>query len=609
MLPVCIAPHNDELFNSFIFRLAKANEITMQSLVGRGLHEESNCRKVSKFLWNNDGKGLFSPFFKTFPANKENYIQNHSIYPFLMPFLTAYRQAVVANMLFNDIPVKRCIQLIRFFLYCPECKKEETETYGHYYLHRSHHLPGVTVCHKHHVPLVRFDTHTPVTPTEDAIAYAMFSADILFKNLQTTIDEIQRATTERNHNIPQKLRKQFFSANYNKIPDVIRCLMQTFGSVEALASCLKPCETYTFTMPPKKKKPLPFAQQVRELTGDEYVVVGEYKGQNQYVEIRHETCGHTQRYIAKHFLRGARCSRCSKIISVNSFPEIVEHMTCGQYKVIRSIGYDFYEIAEEGGTVLELSAALFLQEILRPTPSDILPVPVKQLRNDWNVWNATRPNRISTKDLYERICSLYKSNDFIFMEDLRRFFSDDFYKTLKKGIQKLIREGKLFSVEKGIYTLSPKEFTPEELLTQKYILRNGKRIGIYDSKSLAYEMGMAEERSNTLFIMTNKESMTHGRTRTINGLPVHLRGNKILITEENYKYIMVLEAIKYSFHYDNSYNYRIPQFIQKHDLHLNGFISLLPFYSENVTKLLKNMWRDYEQNNRIYQNQTKAWDR
>lgn len=106
MIPVIIMPGKDELFNSHLYRLSKANGVNMQSFVGRGLYGESDSRKVSKFHWNNDGWGLFPQFFQFSHVNKQFYIQNNTIFPFLAPFLTYHRQGIVASWLFTETPVK-----------------------------------------------------------------------------------------------------------------------------------------------------------------------------------------------------------------------------------------------------------------------------------------------------------------------------------------------------------------------------------------------------------------------------------------------------------------------------------------------------------------------
>lgn len=97
--------------------------------------------------------------------------------------------------------------------------------------------------------------------------------------------------------------------------------------------------------------------------------------------------------------------------------------------------------------------------------------------------------------------------------------------------------------------------------------------------------------------MSNKEGSLHGRHRTINGRSVHIRANEIIITENNYKYLMVLEAIRYCWHFDGSKKYHIIKFIKENQLTYNGFVPLLPYYSLKMQKMFIEIWRNYEQNN------------
>ena len=565
---------------------------------------------------------------------------------------------------------QRVYPLISELHYCEKCKEEEMEKYGHHYLHRAHQLPGVKVCHKHGVSLKLVSNDMPlVSPFEEdneALRYAQFAKALLCANLQTNITKLQQTTMKRlaeSKNQQTKIPDSTVSAKYSKtkfysprcstITDIVDILIDTFGTVENLKKHLpennkvikhfvsarnierydvfqpfhttvlrmrhKDCGTEFFTTPagfvagwkcptcahkklPKKSS---FEEKVKELVGDEYIVVDEYKGQNTPIEILHRKCGCTLRYYPKHFLNGQRCILCNDVIAAEEITNMVEHVTSGQYTV-NHVGSNLCEFQEEGGATFEISLAKFLQEIRRPTPSDVLPVPVKNLQDNWHstIWeniikkefsqnranDRTRPVRIGKKDVLARIRSLYREDQLIFMEDLRKQFPDDYYKALKSSIKQLIAVGKLFRVETGIYTLTLRQIEPMTLLKEKYLVRNGERIGIYDSKSLAYKMGLSDEKPETIYIMTNKESMAHGRKRIINGLPVHIRGNSVIIDENNYKYVMVLEAIKYCFHYDAGKDYRIKQFIKNNNLAYEGFIGLFRYYSMNVRKLLLKMW-------------------
>lgn len=688
-ISVIIKPHEDELFYSYLYRLAFANGCAnIRSFIARVLLEEDDCHKAAHVNWNLDGWNLLPAIFQKIDLEDPvEFIMEHTLYPFQSVFLTENRQAMVVDALFNDIHAKntqKVFPLISELYYCKQCKAEDIKAHGHHYIHRAHQLPGVTVCHKHHKPLYRVVDGKPVispfTINEDKIKYAEFAAEILFATLQTNIKIIQQATMKqlgksKNVSIPglsvpiEKLLKNgFYSSKYLTVPDIIRVLMHVFGTIENLQKSLpedyeatkrfvnspdieqyyvfipfnttilrmehKECGTKFFTTPAgfvagwkcptctkkpavrkkqtkdspdtdkQHKKSIPFEDRVKALVGDEYTVMGEYKGQNQPIAIQHNPCGHIQEFYPKHFLNGQRCERCTELIAAEKIPEIVNYMTDGQYTVTH-VGTNLCEFREKGGATVEISLAKFLQEARRPTPSDILPVPIENLKEDWNdsIWKfyggyqnkENLPVRIDKLALYREIRSWYKDDQLIFMEDLRTHFPESYYKTLKSGIKQLIKARLLFRIEPGIYTILIQKVTPLQLLREKYLVRNGNRIGIFDSKSLAYKMGLTDEKPDALYIMTNKESMEHGRRRIINGVPVHIRGNKLLIYEDNYKHIMVMEALKYCFHYDASRINRVLQFIKDNNLDLERFTGLMQFYSKNITNMFMKIWRQYNE--------------
>ncbi|MFJ8258565.1 DUF2726 domain-containing protein [Peribacillus asahii] len=54
-----------------------------------------------------------------------------------------------------------------------------------------------------------------------------------------------------------------------------------------------------------------FVREVFELVGDEYTVLGEYKGNKFPVAIKHNICDYEGKMMPNNFLRGARCLRCT----------------------------------------------------------------------------------------------------------------------------------------------------------------------------------------------------------------------------------------------------------------------------------------------------------
>ena len=55
-----------------------------------------------------------------------------------------------------------------------------------------------------------------------------------------------------------------------------------------------------------------FVNEVFELVGDEYSVLGDYIKSKIKILIRHNTCGHEYKVIPSDFLKGRRCPKCSR---------------------------------------------------------------------------------------------------------------------------------------------------------------------------------------------------------------------------------------------------------------------------------------------------------
>ncbi|MFL0163991.1 hypothetical protein [Candidatus Clostridium helianthi] len=62
----------------------------------------------------------------------------------------------------------------------------------------------------------------------------------------------------------------------------------------------------------QKKDTEQFKQEVYNLVGDEYEVLGEYENTNTKIKMRHTTCGHEYDVIPFSFLKGNRCPKCSE---------------------------------------------------------------------------------------------------------------------------------------------------------------------------------------------------------------------------------------------------------------------------------------------------------
>jgi len=93
-----------------------------------------------------------------------------------------------------------------------------------------------------------------------------------------------------------------------------------------------------------------FTKEVKELTGEEYHLIGEYTKANEYVTMRHEACGTTYKVTPHNFKQGKRCPRCkrskgeTKILNILSNLRIdyVHPMIFNDLADKNKLHYDFY---------------------------------------------------------------------------------------------------------------------------------------------------------------------------------------------------------------------------------------------------------------------------
>lgn len=92
----------------------------------------------------------------------------------------------------------------------------------------------------------------------------------------------------------------------------------------------------------KKHQSVPFTQEefrekMHEHVGDEYTVIGEYKGQNIKVLIRHNKCGTEYETTYRNFRRGRRCNKCKddkRRKTQDFFKKEVEILGEGEYELV-----------------------------------------------------------------------------------------------------------------------------------------------------------------------------------------------------------------------------------------------------------------------------------
>ncbi|MCP1312594.1 TnsD family Tn7-like transposition protein [Paenibacillus tyrfis] len=111
---------------------------------------------------------------KTFGSTRikvEDWIKNHTLFPFFAPFMPTVRANQLKEMMKgpNGSGIHAFVGLSaggvvskEFLVFCPVCYEEDIKRFGEPYWHRSHQAPGVFVCNIHNCML-----HKITEPVED----------------------------------------------------------------------------------------------------------------------------------------------------------------------------------------------------------------------------------------------------------------------------------------------------------------------------------------------------------------------------------------------------------------------------------------------------------
>lgn len=187
-----------------------------------------------------------------------------------------------------------------------------------------------------------------------------------------------------------------------------------------------------------------FRQELEELTGDQYEIESPFIDQMTPVSIRHKRCGTVTTARVAEFLNGRRCGLCTPIIRSDELPGIVEECTGGNSRIV-SYESGLYTVDCGDGNTVEKDSRYIMQELTRPTPSNLFPVrirePVLKARAASDIYMdileaGRKGNRWRIKDA---VAAGYERN------------------TAKNAVKFLLKNGYIEKTEYGRYTIKPAE--------------------------------------------------------------------------------------------------------------------------------------------------------
>lgn len=326
-----------------------------------------------------------------------------------------------------------------------------------------------------------------------------------------------------------------------------------------------------------------YSNTVQQLVGNEYAVIKIDGNAVGMAAIRHNTCGQISTYRANRFLMGQRCPFCHRLYTEDKFREAVTSLSNGRYSIGRRIYPDKseYEIIDcETGESKILTSAFILQELRRPTPSQVLPL-------------DSKGEDVIVTTSYDKVLQFlqnkYRPDDYIFLEDIH--LADITYVNIKHAVSHLTQREILYKLAPGVYCFSDIKIDADKYINEKYLNRHGTHIGYLYGKSLAYSLGIIRNEPDMIYITTNAESQTHGRKKTVMNHKLRIQGSSVFITDENIPILEILDLLKTGFHFGYKVRPAINLLIAENNITKEDIKPYLPYFSENVQKAAAKLWR------------------
>ena len=352
-----IFPLPDELFGSFLYRLASLNGCEPDELLecyanihsdsARSIYSMDSCEHPERLI---SALGL--------DCSVLDFLSQTSIIPALYPLMPPLMQDRTMHQITGDHRLLgRLSSLVIGTYYCPSCQQEDINTYGVAYIHRSHCLPGVRCCHKHHVPLINCKSGETTTTyvTDVDIKYANFFTNFLTHWLNTNYQDLYEALVpliKGSHDfneLPEAAYASYFKnglskfihrltpkATYTVYPSMVMLIMLLFDSFDNFRNYISNFET---KQPPLVEHTCPTCRNmyletphalsigwlcptcsrhmndteyvscfITSTTHGEYTLTGTFNGMSKLLSLHHQKCNQTLHIKAHDFIyEGVRC--------------------------------------------------------------------------------------------------------------------------------------------------------------------------------------------------------------------------------------------------------------------------------------------------------------
>ena len=319
-----------------------------------------------------------------------------------------------------------------------------------------------------------------------------------------------------------------------------------------------------------------FRKKMRKVAGDEYELVSDYDGSGSTIELRHKACGTVTKMKAANFLHGCRCRLCYPRGSGDPFDlqKVIDEYA-GEGYTVTQVGNDKILVTDKNGEIFTGSYRYFLQELSRPTSSSVFKYRKKILQ----------PGISKRGAVYMEIkehCEKYR----VWIADGEA--ADDAHDEKIDILKYLVYDGYLHRYGLGIYSIYD-DVSDEEILSQKYLIRAGHRIGVYYGKSLLYRCGIIGDKPDKDYIISNACLKKEFDDKKTGDITVRVKRPYVEITDENYRIIEGLNLAAFLIR-SSSYKDKVEKYLLKEGIDKSMLLRYAAGYPDKVTWVIKTLY-------------------
>jgi len=343
--------HDDELLASWLLRLSQENCFSeLTTFLNAYVYPNQELSAYAKIR-----KDLSIPFELLWRALPHDVMDERtlffktSIFTGVMPFMPKERRQRYVNRAFRTSQHLESLyqaprNVAKGSIICPECVSDELKQYGHFYLHRAHHMPGVSVCHIHGCPLGRVpaqyrNLRNDCLPnynlleqpaTDRNLEYAVFAKDFLDAEFDCDIDDVLDIVERKKiANVAADMNTTGYAALTGRdVEAYFRLRHREYASPQAYLAAL----LYIYKNTDNLQKDLT-KNQNKTQTFDGYSLNAVYR--NDLLSMRHECCGQTFCTSPYGFEIGWRCPTCdTKTTLQEKYRDLIHAIGNGEYEPI-----------------------------------------------------------------------------------------------------------------------------------------------------------------------------------------------------------------------------------------------------------------------------------